>query len=369
MVSKKILAIILLLGASTAALLSPAVYLRIAGGVYVPVTRNITLTVQAAPIEIYPRNSINMWSYNGTVPGPTIYANVGDTLKITLINQHTLSHSLHVHGFSYNITSDGSQGDPGMSDLGIVAPGQQYTFTFKAERPGLYAYHCHSDDRYQISVHIQQGLYGAIVIDDPNKPLPTPAHKYVLILGEAYGQVSFSMAHGCAYCYGTSKYFTINARQMPYTPTITAAPGELVRLYVINIGNDIHSFHLHGHAMYRWEIINGQWATMLVGNDNEGLIPMESAIIDVTAQTPGKWLYHCHVEPHADTGMMGVFEVRAPGTLNAPLALYGPSSLVARFDSAGNYNRPQPASCPDCPQMTDCPNCPKNDGGSSSGGN
>ncbi len=355
-----ILALVLLTGAVSAALVSPSIYMRYVKAAYVPVTKNIILTVQGVAIEIFPGKTINMWSYNGTVPGPTIYANVGDTLKITLKNQHTLIHSLHVHGFTYNITSDGSQGDPGLSDLGMVAPGGQYTYTFKAERPGLFAYHCHSDDTHEISVHIQQGLYGAIVVDDPNNPLPTPAHKYVLILGEAYGQISFSMAHGCAYCFGTSKYFTINARSMPYTPTITASPGELVRLYVINIGNDIHSFHLHGHAMYRWETVDGKWATMLVRNDNEGLIPMESAILDVTAQTPGKWLYHCHVEPHADTGMMGVFEVRASGTLNHPLNIYGPSNLLARFDSAGNYQRPEPANCPDCPKMSDCPDCPQN---------
>ncbi len=313
LLGKRALALLLVVG-SIVAVLIPALSVRTASSVYVPVTRNITLTVQSVSVEISPGTSITMWGYNGTVPGPTIWANVGDTLHITLKNQHTLKHSLHVHGLSYDITSDGSQGDPGKSDLGIVAPGAQYTYTFKAERPGLYAYHCHSDDQHEVSVHIQQGLYGAIVIDDPNSnPLPPVGKKYVLMLGEAYGQISFSMAHGCAYCFGATKHFTINARQMPLTPTFTALPGEHVRFYVINVGNDIHSFHLHGHAMYRWKVLNGQWATFMVRNDNEGLVPMESAIIDVIAGSPGRWLYHCHIEPHADEGMMGIFEVQ-PGT-------------------------------------------------------
>ncbi len=336
--------LVIALAAITVSAAVASLYPGMIRAAYVPQTRTLTLVVQSVPIEIYPGKTITFWSYNGTVPGPTIRASVGDTLLVTLKNQHTIKHSLHVHGLGHNITSDGSQGDPGKSDLGIIAPGEQFTYTLKAERPGIFAYHCHSDDRNEPSVHIQQGLYGAIIVDDPSKPLPTPAKEQVLFLGEAYGQVSFSMAHGCAYCFGTSKYFTINSRQMPYTPTITARSGELVRFYLINIGNDIHSFHLHGHAMYTWEIINNQWASILVENDNIPFIPLESAIVDVTAKNPGKWLYHCHVEPHADNGMMGIFEVQGPG--GSSPQVFGPSQLVARLDENLNIiDRPQAKDC------------------------
>jgi len=316
---------------------------NIAGSTYTPRTISATLVVQAASIEVEPGNFFSMWSYNGTVPGPPLRANVGDTLLVTLKNQHNLRHSLHVHGLSYNITSDGSQGDPGRSDLGIISQGQEYTYVFKAERPGLYVYHCHSDDTYEISVHVQQGLYGAIVVDDPNMPLPAANREYVLFLGEAYGQVSFSMFHGCAYCFGNAKFFTINARQTPLTPTLTAKPGELVRIYIINVGNDIHSFHLHGHSMSRWRIINGEWASVVVRNDNKGFVPMEAAIVDVRAQSPGRWMYHCHIEPHADLGMMGLFEVQggppamrdlSVRSIQVPVAIYRGQTVTIRSEVA-----------------------------------
>ncbi|HKZ93085.1 MAG TPA: multicopper oxidase domain-containing protein [Candidatus Bathyarchaeia archaeon] len=338
---------------------------------YTPRTLNLTLTVQGVTIEAVPGNNFNLWSYNGTVPGPTIWANVGDSLHITLRNQHSFIHSLHVHGISYNITSDGSEGDPGYSDRGMVATNQQYTYHYKAERPGVFVYHCHSDDRYPISVHMQQGLYGIIVVKAPSMPLPTPDREYAVFLNEVYGQLSLSMAHGCAYCFGQSKFFTINTRQLPLTPTLTALPGELVRLYVINVGNDIHSFHLHGHAMYRWEIINNQWASVLITNDNLGFVPLESAIIDVTAQTPGKWLYHCHVEPHADLGMMGVFEIQGQRPLQSS-EVYGPPNLMSKFDpdyalqdapaSSTSDWCSQNAECPkdlECPHPSECPSCPE----------
>jgi FtsP/CotA-like multicopper oxidase with cupredoxin domain len=329
---------------------------------YTPQTINLTLIVQEITVEVAPGKFENLWSYNGTVPGPTIWANVGDTIRVTLKNQHSLKHSLHVHGFTYDITSDGAQGDPGKSDLGIIGQNEEYTYEFHAERPGLYTYHCHSTDRYAVSVHIQQGLYGAIVVKDPSRPLPTPAREYVIFLSEVYGQLSFSMAHGCAYCYGQSKYFTINARQLPLTPTLTALPGELVRLYVLNTGNDIHSFHLHGHGMYRWEMINGEWASVLVRNDNEGLVPFETAIIDTIALNPGKWLYHCHVEPHGDLGMMGIFEVQGEDPVESA-QVHGPPSLLSKLDANsalqdGSDSSTCRHSCSlnsGCPKTDECP--------------
>jgi len=326
-------------------------------GTYAPQSLSLTLIIQEIRVEAVPGRTFTLWSYNGTVPGPTIWANVGDTVDITLRNPHNLKHSLHVHGFSYNITSDGSQGDPGYSDRGIIGTNQEYTYRFKADRPGLYAYHCHSDDGYPISVHIQQGLYGAIVVSNPNNPLTTPDKQYFVFLNEVYGQLSLSMAHGCAYCFGQTKYFTINARQWPLSPTFTALPGELVRFYVINLGNDIHSFHVHDHAMYRWEIINGQWASVLVQNDNAGFVPLEASIIDVEAQTPGKWLYHCHVEPHADEGMMGIFEIQGERPLQST-QIHAPQNLLYKTTADLQSIGEPESSSSNCSQTSDCPTTP-----------
>jgi manganese oxidase len=48
--------------------------------------------------EISPGVFYNVWTFNGTVPGPTIRATEGDKVRINFINNGSMSHSLHLHG-------------------------------------------------------------------------------------------------------------------------------------------------------------------------------------------------------------------------------------------------------------------------------
>lgn len=42
--------------------------------------------------------SKQVYTYNGTMPGPVIEANTGDTLRITIENQSDRNHLTHFHG-------------------------------------------------------------------------------------------------------------------------------------------------------------------------------------------------------------------------------------------------------------------------------
>ncbi|MEK6977726.1 MAG: multicopper oxidase domain-containing protein [Candidatus Hydrothermarchaeota archaeon] len=281
-------------------------------GVAVPTVREYTLVVEETQIEYAPGKFFTAWTYNGNVPGPLIKAYVGDVVKVTLVNKASLAHSIHVHGFEYNVTDDGAQTSPGS----IVPPGKNYTYTFRATRAGFYPYHCHSDDKYPVSVHIQQGLQGGILIEDPAKPLPA-AKEYMVLLNEVYDKPSQSVGHACSYCAMNSKFFALNHRQWPLpqaynvqtktTETPTARTGELVRFYVLNLGNDLHTFHLHGHPLYRRNVAAN--TTELLDADNKGFFVAEGSVLETVAKSPGDWLYHCHMDVHADLGMIGIFRV------------------------------------------------------------
>ena len=278
-------------------------------------TKDYYVTVEEKRIEYKPGQFFTAWTYNGQIPGPLIRANVGDTIRVHLTNKTNLSHSMHVHGFEYTVEHDGSQMSP--AGTSMVPPGKTWTYVFKATRPGLYPYHCHSDDRYPLSVHIQQGLQGAILIDDPAKPLP-PAKEYLVILNETYDKPVQSIGHSCSYCAMNSKFFALNSRQWPLPQAYnvqtgqiehpTAKSGEKVRFLVTNLGNDIHTFHLHGHPLYKRP--SGNWGTTeLVDGDNIDVLTAETAVLETTALSPGNWLYHCHMDVHAELGMMGKFIV------------------------------------------------------------
>ena len=84
------------------------------------------------------------------------------------------------------------------------------------------------------------------------------------------------------------------------------ARNERVRLRLINDTMMTHPMHLHGHF---FEIVN----------DNPGHQPLKHTIrvlpgsfvdLDLTADAPGDWAFHCHLLYHMHAGMMRVVSVR-----------------------------------------------------------
>ncbi|QDP19951.1 copper resistance system multicopper oxidase [Sphingomonas xanthus] len=84
------------------------------------------------------------------------------------------------------------------------------------------------------------------------------------------------------------------------------ARNERVRLRMINDTMMTHPMHLHGHF---FEIVNG----------NPGNQPLKHTIrvlpggyvdVDLTADAPGDWAFHCHLLYHMHAGMMRVVSVR-----------------------------------------------------------
>lgn len=99
---------------------------------------------------------------NGAFPGPTIEANWGDIIQVTLHNNITGPEegtALHWHGFLQTNTP-WEDGVPGV-DQCPVAPGKSYTYQFKAELYGTSWYHSHYSAQYS------DGVLGPIVIYGP----------------------------------------------------------------------------------------------------------------------------------------------------------------------------------------------------------
>ncbi|MGH9925092.1 MAG: multicopper oxidase domain-containing protein [Nitrososphaera sp.] len=100
------------------------------------------------------------WSFNASIPGPTIRVTEGDTVRITLVNpeEYKHSHSIHFHSVHDGINDGTSLSGPSVS----VIPGTNYTYEFVAGPVGVYPYHCHVSP---IENHITRGLYSALKID------------------------------------------------------------------------------------------------------------------------------------------------------------------------------------------------------------
>ncbi|PGH04349.1 hypothetical protein AJ79_07130 [Helicocarpus griseus UAMH5409] len=97
---------------------------------------------------------------NGQFPGPTIYADWGDTLRIHVKNnlQHNGT-SIHWHGIRQKYTSH-QDGTNGITECPIP-PGRSKTYEFKCTQYGTSWYHSHHTVQYG------DGVLGSIVISGP----------------------------------------------------------------------------------------------------------------------------------------------------------------------------------------------------------
>ena len=90
------------------------------------------------------------------------------------------------------------------------------------------------------------------------------------------------------------------------------ALGDIVK---IRITNDRHTFHAMQHPIH----FHGQRFLILDLNDvpNDNLVWKDTMLMPVGAvanillevSNPGKWMVHCHIAEHLESGMRFVFEV------------------------------------------------------------
>ena len=133
----------------------------------------VHMTLKDITLEIAPGVKYNTWAFDGHgAPGPVVHVREGQTVEMTLTNGGAIPHSIDFH--AARIAPNKAFRD--------VAPGESFTFRFKAGDPGVFMYHCGTKP---VLAHIANGMYGAIVVS-PAKALPPVDHEYVLVASEWY---------------------------------------------------------------------------------------------------------------------------------------------------------------------------------------
>lgn len=122
---------------------------------------HVRLTAESGRIRLARGGTTEMWTLNGSVPAPTIEANVGDHVTVEFCNQlpgHPGEATLHWHGLEVAATMDGSS-----ISQRPVARGECFDYEFDALRAATYWYHSHIES----NVQVEMGLHGALVVRDP----------------------------------------------------------------------------------------------------------------------------------------------------------------------------------------------------------
>jgi nitrite reductase (NO-forming) len=264
----------------------------------------VNMTLKDMTVEIAPGVKYNTWAFDGHgAPGPIIHVREGQTVEMTMKNGGTIPHSIDFH--AARIAPDLAFRD--------AAPGESFTFRFKASDPGVFMYHCGTKP---VLAHIANGMYGAIIVD-PAKPLPKADNEYVLVGSEWYlnndgltEPASLSMEKARAMM---PDWTTFNDYANQYvTHPLTADPGETTRFYVVAAGPTLDiNFHVVGTIFDRaW--VNSDMTQFQRGVQTVGVPSGGGAVFDVKVDDEGTYPIVSHAFAHVDLGQVGLLKVGNP---------------------------------------------------------
>lgn len=319
--------------------------------------RQFTLIVeenQKIPIT-YEGHIFDGWTFNGTIPGPTIRVTEGDLIRIRVINSNDNTHAHSLYTQPINFGKDNAftmSGQPG----GTISPGRSYTYEFIAGPYGVYPYYCHVEP---MADHINRGLYGMMIID-PKDPRPQMTEMAMLLNGydldlDLEGPITLPLVdpiEGVESNLPTNsssnnntntetnmsnmthvsipsneeesandertvreervnEIYTVNGKAFDYMMNpIVLYTGKPYRVYVINMleFDAVNSVHVHGAMFDYYSAGTNKTADYLT--DIVTLSQGDRGIMEFTYAYPGTYMFHAHQTLFTDLGWMGLFDVR-----------------------------------------------------------
>jgi FtsP/CotA-like multicopper oxidase with cupredoxin domain len=192
--------------------------------------RQFELVAEPAVIPLIDGRPLEVWAYNGQVPGPILRARVGDTVRVRFANRLPEPTTVHWHGVRL---PNGMDGVPGVTQPPI-APGGQFIYEFVVQDAGTFWFHPH----VRASEQVERGLFGVLIVEDREPPPFSREVVWVLddwLLG-GDGQVAgeFNARHELAHDGRWGNVITVNGRAQARE---TVATGERIRLRILNVAN------------------------------------------------------------------------------------------------------------------------------------
>lgn len=272
-------------------------------------TVTVDLDVIEKEMEIADGTTYEFWTFGGTVPGSFIRVREGDRVVFNLTNaaDSKVPHNIDLHAVT---------GPGGGAAATIVMPGEGASFEFAALNPGLYVYHCAMPG--MVGTHIANGMYGLILVEDADNPLPAVDREYYVMQGDFYTKGGFGEKGFQAFDFAKAsaeapEYVVFNGRvgAMSGENMLEAEVGETVRLYVGNGGPNLSSsFHVIGEVFDNVYVEGGSRLNHNVQTTN---VPAGGATItEFRVDVPGQFHMVDHAIFRAQKGALGTLEVTGP---------------------------------------------------------
>lgn len=271
--------------------------------------RTFQVDAEDKEIEIAPGVFFPAWTFNGRVPGPALRAKEGDRIRIVFSNSGSHPHSMHFHGI-HSARMDGVNGT-----LGMIGPGEEFTYEFDAKPFGCHLYHCHA---LPLKRHMAKGMYGAFVVDpDPEKHPDQTDVARSRLLGTAenrdWQEMVMVMNAFDTNFDDENEFYAANTIAFAYMKTpIRIEKSRPVRVYLINTVefDPINSFHLHGNFFDYYN----QGTTLTPTLRTVDIITQcqaERGILEFSFadHEPGLYMFHAHQAEFTELGWMANFDV------------------------------------------------------------
>lgn len=197
-----------------------------------PAPRLLVAAPGKARLRPAPAPESEVWTLDGSTPGPTLQIKRGETLRLKLDNRTTQPLALHWHGVRGAAAMDGVGG----FSQPPVAPGASFDYVLTPPDSGSYLY------RAMVvggaSEPAARGLCGMLIVEEP-QVLPVAKDIVVLVqdwlLDERQALKPFSRGPETAAAGRLGSWLTVNGASPPHRMTV--APGARVRLRLANACN------------------------------------------------------------------------------------------------------------------------------------
>jgi nitrite reductase (NO-forming) len=247
--------------------------------------------------------AINGRFYRGTgVSGP-IVVDEGDRVHIVLRNGS--SEAMDVK-FPHSIDFHSSEVAPDVA-FATIGPGQTHEFSFTAEHPGVYMYHCATAP---VLHHTAAGMVGMMIVR-PRGLEPVDRELWInqqeYYLGAPGEDADYEKAQAKA---PDVIAFNGYGKQYLERKPIPVERGETVRMYVLNSGPSIWSaFHVIGTVFDRAVTDNGTMNDVQTIN----LAPSQGGFVEFTLDEEGTYPFVTHAFGDMEKGAVGALATAHAG--------------------------------------------------------
>lgn len=250
--------------------------------------------------EIAPNVQFAGWTFGGTIPSKPLRVVQGDTVNVNFkVSPEANWHSLDFH----------SAQTPPNVNYRSVGPGEELNYSFTANHPGAFLYHCGTPP---VLMHIGSGMYGAMIVDP--KEGWSPAQEICLVQSEFYltppveGETVRLPDYSRMFDQKLD-YVTFNGHATQYVDEpIKVKAGEPIRIFVVNAGPNVFcTFHVVG-AIFDAGYVNANPQNKLTGLQSISFGPGDGACVELTLPEPGTYTAVNHAFGHAAHGAIALLE-------------------------------------------------------------